>query len=129
MNAVRDAYQCDSGQNYTEAKEANEDTGLWLGYVSIFGMGGSPLIFAAGNERPTVRLNNRYKYGIEVPEDIMLLINLRAEDVTPRNVTIFISYDYVPKSAPGYKAASMHWVTIGEPAPQEGCVLTVHKYY
>ena len=80
-------------------------------------------VFASGNERPTVRLNNKRKYGIEIPEDIMVMIELQSSEITPKNVTLFVSYEYVPKSAVGYRAASMYWFSIGEPTPKTGCVL------
>jgi hypothetical protein len=119
-----------SGANYTDAEEANEDTGLWLGYVSVFGAKNTNnSIFAGGNERPTIRLNNKYKYGIEVPEDIMVMIDIVSENATPKDVTVFISYDYVLKSTPGYKTARVHWLSIGEPSPKEGYVFTVHRHF
>jgi hypothetical protein len=72
-------------------------------------------LWAAGNERPTLRLNNKEKFGLELPAMFMLMIDLMTEEVTPKNLTLEISYEYQTKSS-GYKPARMYWLSVGEPS-------------
>jgi hypothetical protein len=106
---------------YPDGKEANVDTGAWLHHIALFGSGaGGGSLWAAGNERPTLRLNNKDKYGLEFPSMFMLMIDLMTEEVAPKNLTLEISYEYQPKGG-AYKAARMYWLTVGEPsAPSYG---------
>jgi hypothetical protein len=106
---------------YPDKKEANVDTGAWLHHIALFGSGaGSGSIWAAGNERPTLRLNTEDKYGLDFPTAFMLMIDLMTEDTKPKNLTLEINYEWVPKSTAGYKGAAMYWLTIGEPAAKNG---------
>jgi len=106
---------------YPNGKEANTDTGAWLHHIALFGSGaGAGSIWAAGNERPTIRLNNQEKYGLNFPASFMLMIDLMTEDTKPKNLTLEITYETVPKTKPGYAAAKMHWLTIGEPSAKKG---------
>lgn len=106
---------------YPDKKEANVDTGAWLHHIALFGSGaGSGSIWAAGNERPTLRLNTEAKYGLDFPTAFMLMIDLMTEDTKPKNLTLEINYEWVPKTTAGYKAAAMYWLTIGEPAAKNG---------
>jgi hypothetical protein len=106
---------------YPDKKEANVDTGAWLHHIALFGSGGgSGSIWAAGNERPTLRLNTESKYGLDFPQAFMLMIDLMTEDSKPKNLTLEIQYEWVPKTTAGYKAAAMYWLTIGEPAAKDG---------
>jgi hypothetical protein len=50
----------------------------------------------------------------------MLMIDLMTEDVKPKNLTLEITYETVPKTKSGYGAARMYWLTIGEPAAKRG---------
>ncbi|KAF2673518.1 hypothetical protein BT63DRAFT_451567 [Microthyrium microscopicum] len=106
---------------YPDGKEANVDTNAWLHHIALFGTGGGGgSIWAAGNERPTLRLNTGSKYGFDFPSAFMLMIDLMTEDVKPKNLTLEITYEHVPRTTPGYKAATMYWLTIGEPAAKTG---------
>jgi len=107
---------------YPGGKEANVDTGAWLHHIALFGTGGGGgSIWAAGNERPTLRLNTgSLKYGFDFPSAFMLMIDLMTEDIKPKNLTLEITYEHVPKTTSGYKAATMYWLTIGEPAAKSG---------
>jgi len=105
---------------YPDGKEANVDTGAWLHHIALFGSGaGGGSLWAAGNERPTIRLNNQKKYGLEFPSAFMLMIDLMTEDVKPKNLTLEITYEHMPKTS-GYKGATMYWLTIGEPRAKTG---------
>jgi hypothetical protein len=106
---------------YPDGKEANIDSGAWLHHIAMFGPGaGQMSLWAAGNERPTIRLNNQEKYGLEFPSMFMLMIDLMTEDIAPKNLTLEVTYEYVPKTAPGYGGATMYWLTVGDPRAQEG---------
>jgi hypothetical protein len=105
---------------FNAATEANVDTGSWLHHIALFGTGGgSGSLWAAGNERPTLRLAQGGKYGLELGS-FMMIIDLMSENTTPKDVTLFITYDHVPKGTAGWKAAYMYWLTIGEPAAKAG---------
>src|SRR6195952_809436 len=83
---------------YPDKKEANVDTGAWLHHIALFGSGGGQgSIWAAGNERPTLRLNAEYKYGLDFPASFMLMIDLMTEDTKPKNLSLEITYEWVPK--------------------------------
>jgi hypothetical protein len=106
---------------YPDGKEANVDTNAWLHHIALFGSGGGQgSLWACGNERPTLRLNAENKYGLDFPASFMLMIDLMTEEVAAKSLTLEITYEWVPKTAPGYKAAAMYWLTIGEPAAKEG---------
>jgi len=106
---------------YPDGKEANVDTGAWLHHIALFGSGaGGGSLWAAGNERPTIRLNGQEKYGLEFPSMFMLMIDLMTEDTKPKNLTLEITYEHIPKGASGYKGATMYWLTIGEPKAKAG---------
>jgi len=107
---------------YPDGKEANVDTGSWLHHIAMFGSGaGGGSLWAAGNERPTIRLNNQKKYGLQIPPSFMLMIDLMVEDTKAKNLTLEITYDHIATgAATGYKAATMYWLTIGEPRAKTG---------
>jgi len=106
---------------YPDKTEANIDTQAWLHHIALFGSGGGQgSIWACGNERPTLRLNTDFKYGIDFPASYMLMIDLMTEDPKPKSLTLEITYEWVSKMSSGYKAATMYWLTIGEPAAKSG---------
>jgi len=106
---------------YPDGKEANVDTNAWLHHIALFGSGGGQgSIWACGNERPTLRLNSEQKYGLDFPSAFMLMVDLMTESTESKSLTLEITYEHVPKTAAGYKAAAMYWLTIGEPAAKDG---------
>jgi len=106
---------------YPSGEEANVDTGAWLHHIALFGSGaGGGSLWAAGNERPTLRLNGAEKFGLDFPSAFMMMIDLMTEDVKPKNLTLEITYEIVPKVGSGYKGANMYWLTIGEPRAKQG---------
>jgi len=106
---------------YPDGSEANVDTGAWLHHIAMFGKGtGQGSIWAAGNERPTLRLNAVEKYGIDFPSKFMLMIDLMVEGPEVKTLTLEVTYETVPKTGSGYKPATMYWLTIGEPWAKEG---------
>jgi hypothetical protein len=106
---------------YPGGQEAMIDSGSWLHHIALFGQGaGQGSLWAAGNERPTLRLNNKDKYGLDFPSMFMLMIDLMVEGSGSKNLTLEITYETVPKAGSGYKAATMYWLTIGEPRAKTG---------
>jgi len=109
---------------YPDGKEANTDTNAWLHHIALFGSGaGGASIWAAGNERPTLRLNTESKYGLTFPAMFMLMIDLMTEETKPKNLTLEIAYETIPAMSPmhrQYKGATMYWLTIGEPYAKSG---------
>jgi len=106
---------------YPDKKEANIDSNAWLHHIALFGSGaGQGSLWACGNERPTLRLNTGEKFGLDFPASYMLMIDLMTEEVAAKSLTMEITYEWVPKTEPGYKAAAMYWLTIGEPAAKSG---------
>lgn len=78
-------------------------------------------LWAAGNERPTLRLNNDgRKYGLEFPSSFGLMVDLMSETTTPLTLTLEITFEHVPKNTPGYKPAEMKWLQIGTPRARDG---------
>jgi len=84
----------------TMGQTVNVDTGAWLHHmvISQTGMGqrdgcgipGNMRIFASGNERTPVRLNNQYKYGIDhsVGTNLVMVIDLMNIGRTPASYKI-----------------------------------------
>jgi hypothetical protein len=106
---------------YPDKTEANIDSNAWLHHIALFGSGGGQgSLWACGNERPTLRLNTGSKFGLDFPSTFMMLIDLMTEDVKAKTLTLELTYEWVPKTAPGYKAAAMYWLTIGEPSAKSG---------
>jgi len=107
---------------YPDKTEANVDTQAWLHHIALFGSGaGGASIWACGNERPTLRLNEGDKYGLDFPSSFLLMIDLMTESTVAKTLTLEIAYEYIPKTtSSGYKPAVMYWLTIGEPAAKDG---------
>jgi len=93
---------------YTDGREANIDTGAWLHHM-VSSMGIKP-IFASGNERTPLVLDNDMKYGLDVgPTDrISMMIDLMSASSENKNLLLTMTYDYVPKmGAVAYKPVFM----------------------
>jgi len=72
-------------------------------------MPGPGMFWACGNERPTLRLNGKWKYGLNFPATTgySISVDLMSNAPKAKRVALEITYEYVPKTAPGYKAATM----------------------
>jgi hypothetical protein len=87
----------------------------------MFGSGaGGASIWAAGNERPTLRLNAEEKFGLNFPSKYMLMIDLMTEATEPKNLTLEVTFETIPKSNKEYKPATMYWLTIGDAWAKQG---------
>jgi hypothetical protein len=107
---------------YPNGKEALTSEGAWLHHTALAGgPGGS--IWAAGNERPTIRLNSKHKYGIDWPASFFFTLDIMSEKKEAMTVSMSITYEYIEKDSPQgklYKAAVMRWLQIGNPSPSPG---------
>jgi hypothetical protein len=102
-------------------EEANINTGAWMHHIALFGTSGS--IWASGNERPTLRLNEGSKHGIMMPAVYTMIVDLMAEFKDKKNLQLEIQYEYIDPTSPeykNYKKADVYWLTIGEPAARNG---------
>jgi len=81
------------------------------------------MIWAAGNERPTLRLNHENKYGIDWPSSLFVTMDLMSEAKKPIDLSMSITYEYIEKNSEMgkiYKPATLHWNSIGSPKPPTG---------
>ncbi|KAF2665190.1 hypothetical protein BT63DRAFT_464449 [Microthyrium microscopicum] len=108
---------------YTNGSEALTSEGAWLHHTVL---GNTPLgvIWAAGNERPTIRLNSQHKYGLEFTgKSMFYTVDLMSEAKAPMDVSMAITYEWIPKDSEmgkKYKGATMKWLQIAYPMPEPG---------
>ena len=70
-----------------------------------------------------MRLNTRYKYGIDWPGSFSILVDFMSEIENDVKVALAITFEYVEKSSPqaqGYRDVYMRWNYVGTPEPQQG---------
>ncbi|KAF1812361.1 hypothetical protein P152DRAFT_482383 [Eremomyces bilateralis CBS 781.70] len=106
---------------YLDGKVANVNTGAWLHHMVITS-GISP-IFASGNERTPLRVNGKYKYGIELDarSSFMFITDLMSLSSETQTVNMAITYEWIPKArATGYRDVYMKWNDVGQPNAREG---------
>jgi hypothetical protein len=108
---------------HTDGREALTSEGFWLHHTVLAG-GPQGTIWAAGNERPTLRLNSQYKYGIDWPTSYYgISVDLMSEAKVAANLSLSILYEYIEKASPvgkEYKGSYLRWNQIGFPAAKEG---------
>lgn len=110
------------GLEYEDGSEANVDTGMYMHHFVITNTGkpdwlcglrtgGSfrnQWVYNSGNERPPVRLNSKYKFGMRVDkadtfETVAEIMNMSNETKTVYATTL---YEVVPLDTPGYREAT-----------------------
>jgi hypothetical protein len=110
------------GLEYEDGSEANVDTGMymhhfvvvnevkpdWLCGLRVGGMTRPQWIYNSGNERPPVRLNTKYKFGMRVDKKdrfsaLTEIMNMSNETKTVYTTTI---YEVIPINTPGYQEAT-----------------------
>jgi hypothetical protein len=114
---------------WPDRREALASEGVWLHHC-VMTRGATRLlsntlaprtkgvIWAAANERPTLRLNSKYRYGIDWPNVFSYAVDLASERNDDIDVYLSITFEYVPKSTPqgrNYRGSFMYWNTIGDP--------------
>jgi hypothetical protein len=112
---------------YADGREALTNEGAWLHHTVLANVGSSGgragMIWAAGNERPTIRLNGKYKYGLDWPDSLGVSVDIMSEKTEPMTVSMSITYEFIPKESEmgqQYKASQMYWSQIGSPQPPPG---------
>jgi hypothetical protein len=114
---------------WPDRREATVEEGIWLhhcvmtdGMTRLLSNTAAPhtpgVIWAAANERPTLRLNSKYRYGIDWPEVFSYTLDLASERKEDSEVYLAIDFEYIPKNSPQgqyYRGTHMHWNTIGDP--------------
>ncbi|KAF1984921.1 hypothetical protein K402DRAFT_395291 [Aulographum hederae CBS 113979] len=118
-----------AGMEYADGKTANTDTGSWLHHTVLVNSGPEVLepncgkapiedIFMSGNERSYygfAQANNSMKVGYPLrKDDRLLLVNeLMSMDKEAKWVWLTLSFEYMPKIEPDYKATKLLWMTVG----------------
>jgi hypothetical protein len=137
------------GLEYPDGRVANADTGAWAHHIDLTVPGvdytcpsdwlktittfadpamGGRRIFSTGNDRVPMRMNSKRKYGMDVETGpfggSMEFMN---ENKHPITVYLTLTFEWVPKSTPGYKEAVMMWIDVTNcarssdfPAPAPG---------
>jgi hypothetical protein len=107
---------------YPDGNEALTSEGVWLHHTMLKSLNGGP-IWAAGNERPTIRLNGKDRYGIDWPSSFSMDIDVMSEKKEPVIVSLSVTYEYIEKDSKMgklYKGSQMMWMDVGKPLPKEG---------
>jgi hypothetical protein len=93
---------------------------------------GPNILWAGGNERPTLRLNTRYKYGLDWPLNFNFLIEYMSSIQQDTNVSLAITFEYLEKNQPGaeqYRDSYLIWNSVGTPAYKNGTYDTGSSAY
>jgi len=116
---------------YDNGTEILTSDGIWMHHcvMSSFSRAlsytplGPGILWAGGNERPTLRLNTRYKYGIDWPEDFNFLLEFMSSIKQDVNVSLAITFEYLEKQQPeavDYRDSYLIWNSVGTPQYQNG---------
>jgi hypothetical protein len=114
---------------WADGREALVSEGLWLhhcvmtqGRTRLLSNALAPstpgIIWAAANERPTLRLNSKYRYGINWPDVFSYTVDLASERNDEVDIYLAIDFEFIPKASPQgryYRGSIMHWNAIPIP--------------
>ncbi|RDI80934.1 hypothetical protein Vi05172_g9131 [Venturia inaequalis] len=126
------------GLEYEDGKSANVDSGAWCHHIDLTVSGSDytcPVsvsslltlsvpsmfanrIFSGGNERTAIRTNSKSKYGLDLEtgpgKSVVFggVYELMSEATKPITVYMTLTWEFVPKSTPGYKKAVMVWLDV-----------------
>jgi hypothetical protein len=84
---------------------------------------GPQILWAGGNERPTLRLNTRYKYGIDWPSNFNFVLEYMSSIKQDVNVYLAITFEYIEKRQPeavGYRDSYLMWNSVGTTRYENG---------
>jgi hypothetical protein len=94
---------------HADGRSANINQGAWLHHAILTTLvqgaqqdwvcpntnrsdeGPAYRFFASGNERTTIRLNSKYKYGLNFPDDEMFHLAVEIMNQSHRNETFYVS--------------------------------------
>jgi hypothetical protein len=117
---------------FADGREATTaEDGAWLHHIVLLNGAMLPMpMWAAGNERPTLRLNSEdNKFGIDFSDGpYMINVDLMSEAPKPIDVKLSITYEYILKSQPEaakYKGSVLMWNDVGQPPAKDG----VYSFY
>jgi hypothetical protein len=70
---------------------------------------GGKRIFSGGNERVPARLNSKRKYGIEIGKRVRMGGSMELMNENKKRMTVYmiLLFEFLPKTTPGYKPASL----------------------
>ncbi|KAE9965029.1 hypothetical protein BLS_007910 [Venturia inaequalis] len=134
------------GLEYEDGKSANVDSGAWCHHIDLTVSGSDytcPVsvsslltlsvpsmfanrIFSGGNERTAIRTNSKSKYGLDIEtgpgKSVVFggVYELMSEATKPITVYMTLTWEFVPKSTPGYKKAVMVWLDVTDCARESG---------
>jgi hypothetical protein len=84
---------------------------------------GPQILWAGGNERPTLRLNTRYRYGIYWPADFSFTVEFMSSITGDIRVRPAITFEYIEDKqakALGYRDSYLIWNSVGTPRYENG---------
>jgi hypothetical protein len=116
---------------YDNGSEILTSDGIWMHHCVLSSYSralsytplGPNILWAGGNERPTLRLNTRYKYGIDWPADFNFLLEFMSSVPQTVNVSLAITFEYLEKTQPeaaDYRDSYLIWNSVGTPQYQNG---------
>jgi hypothetical protein len=110
------------GLEYEDGTEANVNTGMylhhfvlvnrnkpdWLCGLRTGGLFRPQWIYNSGNERPPVRLNSKYKFGMRVDKEDAFDTTAELMNMSNQTKTVYatVIYEVIPLDTPGYREAT-----------------------
>ena len=110
------------GLEYEDGEEANVDTGMYLHHfvlvndnkpdwycgLRLSNMFRSQYFYNSGNERPPVRLNSKYKFGMRVDKKDTFSAAAEIMNMSNQTKTVYstVIYEVIPLDTPGYREAT-----------------------
>jgi hypothetical protein len=75
---------------------------------------GGMRVFSGGNERTTLRLNSKSKFGLDIGNSRRFggAWELMSESKKAMSIYLVLKFEWVPKTTPGYKPATMVWLDV-----------------
>jgi hypothetical protein len=108
------------GIEYEDGTEANVDSGVYLHHFVVvnankpdwlcggMGLPNRQYIYNSGNERPPVRLNSKYDFGMRVDAQDKFTAMTEIINMSNKNKTVYttVIYEVIPIDTPGYREAT-----------------------
>jgi hypothetical protein len=138
------------GLEYEDGREANVNNGMYLHHFVVInrnkpdwlcglrtgGMFRPQWIYNSGNERPPVRLNSKYKFGMKIDKSDTFGATTEIMNMSNQTKTVYatVIYEVIPIDTPGYREATHLrldlWLCGGSdvPAKKGAYQYTSHKY-
>lgn len=125
---------------YVNGTEILTTDGIWMHHCVMSSLTraksytplGPNILWAGGNEKPTLRLNTRYKYGLDWPMNFNFLIEYMSSVQEDTDVSLAITFEYLEKDQPEaekYRDSYLIWNSVGTPAYKNGTYDIVSSAY